>query len=271
MKTSFDEVQLYDGHGKGFLNVDATGNTANIGANFALDGLSALPFLKDAADMQWLSGKAKVGLQLASNGANQLQLVEALNGKADVKFSNGAIVGFNLPGAIRNITQGKFSGFKTAPTEKTDFSELSASFNVVNGIAQNQDLQLFSPMLRVSGSGAIQLPARAIDYTVKPKIVASLEGQQGAQGASGIEIPVRISGSWQKPTFEPDFKGVLSDPNKAVETVKEISKQFKGKNAGQIVNDLLGKKSGDGTTGSTSSAKDLLNKFLKPQQPQQPQ
>ena len=265
MKTTFDDVQLYDGHGKGFLNVDATGKAANVGANFALDGLSALPFLDDAADVKWLSGKAKLGLQLASIGGSQLQLIEALNGKADLKFADGAIVGFNVPGAIRGISQGKLSGLKNSPAEKTDFSELSASFNIVNGVAQNQDLQLVSPLLRVTGGGAVQLPGRTVDYTVKPKIVASLEGQQGAQGLNGLEIPVRISGPWSGVKYEPDLGGVLKDPNKALEAVKEIGKQFKGKNAGQIVNDLLGKKSGDGTTGSTSSAKDLLNKFLKPQ------
>ena len=265
LKTNFDDVQLYDGNGHGFLNVDATGKAASIGANFTLNGLSAQPFLKDAANMPWLSGKAKVGLQLASTGANQLQLVEGLNGKADVKFDNGAIVGFNMPGAIRGISEGKFSGLKSAPSEKTDFSELSATFNVVNGIAQNQDLQLVSPLLRVTGGGTVQLPGRTIDYTVRPKIVASLEGQQGAQALSGLEIPVRISGAWEKPNFDPDLKGVLADPNKAVEAVKELGKQFKGKNAGEIVNDLLGKKSSDGSTGSASGAKQLLNKFLKPQ------
>ncbi|HPG88278.1 MAG TPA: AsmA family protein [Hyphomicrobium sp.] len=265
MKTSFDEVQLYDGHGKGFLNVDATGKAANIGANFALDGLSALPFLTDAADMKWLSGKAKIGMQLAASGSNPLQLVETLNGKTDVKFADGAIVGFNVPGAIRGISQGKLSGIKTAPSEKTDFSELSASFNVVNGVAQNQDLQMVSPLLRVTGAGAVHLPPRTVDYTIKPKIVASLQGQQGAQGLNGLEIPVRISGPWAKPNIEPDLKGVLSDPNKAMETVKEIGKQFKGKNANEIVDQLLGKKSGDTSSGSSSNAKDLLNKFLKPQ------
>jgi AsmA protein len=265
MKTSFDDVQLYDGRGKGFLNVDATGNTANIGANFALDGLSALPFMTDAADMKWLSGKAKIGLQLASNGASQLQLIEGLNGKADLKFADGAIVGFNVPGAIRGISQGKLSGLKNSPAEKTDFSELSASFNVVNGVAQNQDLTLVSPLLRVTGAGAVQLPGRTVDYTVKPKIVASLEGQQGAQALNGLEIPVRISGPWSGVKYEPDLGGVLKDPNKALETVKELSKQFKGKNANEIVDQLFGKKSGDGATGSTSGAKGLLNKFLKPQ------
>ena len=265
MKTTFDDVQLYDGHGKGFLNVDATGNTANIGANFALDGLSALPFMTDAADMKWLSGKAKIGLQLASNGASQLQLIEGLNGKADLKFADGAIVGFNVPGAIRGISQGKLSGLKNSPAEKTDFSELSASFNVVNGVAQNQDLALVSPLLRVTGAGAVQLPGRTVDYTVKPKIVASLEGQQGAQALNGLEIPVRISGPWGGVKYEPDLGGVLKDPNKALEAVKELSKQFKGKNANEIVDQLLGKKAGDGATGSTSGAKELLNKFLKPQ------
>ena len=266
MKTSFDEVQLYDGHGTGFVNVDATGAAANIGANFALDGLSALPFLTDAADMKWLAGKAKVGMQLAASGANQLQLVETLNGKTEVKFTDGAIVGFNVPGAIRGISQGKLGGLKAAPTEKTDFSELSASFNVVNGVATNQDLQMVSPLLRVTGGGSVQLPPRTVDYTIKPKVVASLEGQQqSAQALNGIEIPVRISGSWAKPKIEPDLKGVLSDPNKAMETVKEIGKQFKGKNANEIVDQLLGKKNADGSNGSSSNAKELLNKFLKQQ------
>jgi AsmA protein len=265
MKTTFDDVQLYDGHGKGFLNVDATGKAANIGANFALDGLSALPFLEDAADMKWLSGKAKLGLQLAATGTSQLQLIESLTGKSDFKFANGAIVGFNVPGAIRGLSQGKLTGLKNSPAEKTDFSELSASFNIVNGVAQNQDLQLVSPLLRVTGAGAVQLPGRTVDYTVKPKVVASLEGQQGAQGLNGLEIPVRISGPWSGVKYEPDIGGVLKDPNKALEAVKDLTKQFKGKNANEIVNDLLGKKSGDGSTGSTSGAKELLNKFLKPQ------
>ena len=167
--------------------------------------------------------------------------------------------------AIRGISQGKLSGLKNSPAEKTDFSELSASFNVVNGVAQNQDLALVSPLLRVTGAGAVQLPGRTVDYTVKPKIVASLEGQQGAQALNGLEIPVRISGPWSGVKYEPDLGGVLKDPNKALEAVKELSKQFKGKNANEIVDQLLGKKAGDGATGSTSGAKELLNKFLKPQ------
>ncbi|MGE0055233.1 MAG: AsmA family protein [Hyphomicrobium sp.] len=259
LKTTFDNVQLYEGQGKGFVNVDATGKAPGIGANFTLDGLSAQPFLRDAANMNWLAGKAQLALQLATRGANQLQMVEALNGKADFKFSDGAIVGFNLPGAIRGLSQGDLSALNQAPSEKTDFSELAASFTISNGVAQNQDLRMTSPLLRVTGAGTIPLPQRTVDYMVKPKLVASLEGQKGQSDLSGLEVPVHISGSWEKPKIEPDLKGILSNPDKVVDRVKQLGKKFKGKNANEIANELLGK---NGSTGSVKT-KDLLNNLFK--------
>ena len=259
LKTSFDNIQLYEGQGKGILNVDATASAAGVGANFTLEGISAQPFLKDAADMKWLAGKARVALQIATHGGNQLQMVQALNGKADFTFADGAIVGFNLPGAIRGLSQGNLSALKQAPSEKTDFSELAASFTITNGVAQNQDLRMTSPLLRVTGAGSVQMPPRTVDYTVKPKLVASLEGQKGKTDLSGLEVPVRISGSWDKPKIEPDLSGVLANPDKVVDTVKQIGKKFKGKNANEIAEELLGK---NGSTGSVKT-KDLLNNLLK--------
>ena len=259
LKTQFDDIELYDGHGRGAVTIDGTGVGAGIGAAFALDGVSAQPLLKDAAKMSWLTGKAKVDLKLTAAGANQLQLVETLAGSAGFVLSDGAVAGFNLPGAIRGLSQGDFSAIRTAPSEKTDFSQMSANFAIQNGVAQNSDLQLVSPLLRVTGAGAVQLPQRTVDYTVKPKLVASLEGQQGASALSGIEVPVRIHGSWDSPKIETDLGGV--DATKAVDAIKEIGKQYQGKNAGEIVDDLFKKDSS-----GSSKAKDLLNKFLKPKE-----
>lgn len=262
LKTSFDDVRLYDGRGKGFVNVDGTGKAALIGANVGLEGIAAQAFLKDAAGFDWLSGKANIALQLSASGLSQLQFVETLGGKADIRLADGAVKGFNVAGMIRGLQQGKLGGLKSEPSEKTDFSEMKATFAIANGIAQNQDLSLVSPLLRVTGGGAVQLPPRTIDYTIRPKLVASLEGQESAQSAlSGIEIPVRIIGPWSKPKYEPDLKGVLANPDKAVEAAKEIGKKFKGKSAGEIADELFGTKNGE----KNSGAKELLNKFLKPQ------
>ena len=242
MEAKFDDVALYDGHGRGVLTIDGSSGTANIGANFNLSSVSALPFLRDAANFGWVSGNANVALKLAANGASQLQLIESLNGTAGFQFSDGAVVGFNLPGALRGLSQGNFGALKTSPSEKTDFSALAATFTVTNGVAQNQDLQLVSPLLRVTGGGTIHMPERTVDYTVKPKLIASLEGQGGEAEASGIEVPVHITGSWDHPSYRPDLKGVLSDPNKTMDAIKQIGKKLKGKNADEIVDQLFGKK-----------------------------
>jgi AsmA protein len=264
MKTTIDDMRLYDGRGRGTVTLDGSQQaSANIGANITLENISGQPLLKDAADIDKLAGKGRLAFALAGQGQNERQLVETLNGKIEASFADGAIIGINIPQMIRGIGQGRFSA-GTAPTDKTDFSEMTSTWSVTNGVAQNQDLKLVSPLMRLTGSGSVMLPQRELDYMLKPRIVADLQGQGGQQNTGGIEIPVRVTGPWERPKFAPDLKGVLKDP-KTTETIKEIGKQLKGKSAGEIANELLG--SGNSADGQTqkSKAKDLLKQFLGPQ------
>ena len=280
LKTNFDDIQLYGGHGRGFITLDGTAPKAvSAGANLSVEGIDALPFLKDAADFDKLSGKAKLTLAVAGQGVNQNQLMNALNGKGDFTFANGAVNGLNVAGMIRGVTQGKLSGLKTSPTEKTDFSELASTWTIANGVASNQDLRLVSPLLRLTGGGNVMLGAQQADYVMKPKLVSSLAGQGGAAAnEQGIEVPVRVHGPWSRLEYTPDLKGIFADPNKAVDTLKEIGKQFKGQNAGDALKSILGGGKAPaatagqqpGATGTTQpqpkpSAKQLLDQFLKPQ------
>ena len=258
LRLNFDDVQLYEGRGHGFIQIDANPAVPVAGANLALDGVAAQGLLRDVAGFELLAGKAKVTLAVGASGASEAELVATSNGKADLAFSDGAIVGYNIPGTLRGITQGKFSGFGNSPTEKTDFSELAASFTIANGIATNQDMRLTGPLLRVTGAGKIELPAQSVDYTVKPKLVASLEGQGGAGDAlAGLEVPVRISGPWAAPNFTPELGGILKDPSKAIEAAKGIAKQLKDSGAAKQI--------GDAVKGiDTGKAKDLLKNLFKP-------
>ena len=166
--------------------------------------------------------------------------MNSLGGSADIAFNDGAIVGINIPGLLRNIGQGKLGGLSSSPTEKTDFSSMTSSWAINNGVARNSDLKLVGPLIRVTGEGAVKLGDRSIDYTLKPKIVADARGQGGAIDIGGLEIPLKVQGPWEKPKFAPDLGGVLKDPNKAVETIKEIGKQFKGKDTKEILRGLFG-------------------------------
>lgn len=261
MTTTLNQVSLYQGTGKGTITLDGTaGTSAGLDADIALEGVSGQPLLKDAAGIDRLAGTGRIKLTLTGRGANERQIVETLNGKAELAFADGAIVGVNIPEMMRNLSKGNLGGLDTAPTDKTDFSEMTSTWIIKSGIAENQDLKLVSPLLRLSGGGTLALAAREVDYTLRPKLVASLEGQgSGAGNLAGIEVPVRVHGPWGDPKYTPDVASVLNDP-KTVDAVKEIGKQYKGKKADEIVNDLLSKDESGKRKG-----KKLLEQFLNGQ------
>src|SRR5690606_20569344 len=142
------------------------------------------------------------------------------------------------------------------PTEKTDFSDFSATFTITKGVAESSDMRMASPLMRLTGAGRIMLPPRQMDLTVRPKLVADLTGQGGHTALDGIEIPVRIHGPFANPSYTPDLGEVLKDPGKAAETVKKIGQHFKGKNAQEII---------DGFVGNDENGKKKIdaNKLLK--------
>ncbi|MFM7083510.1 MAG: AsmA family protein [Hyphomicrobium sp.] len=255
LETKLNNINLYEGTAKGTVVVNATDpKTPEIDTNLDISTIQLQSFLRDAARMDWLMGKGSLLIKIKGKGPTQKALVESLSGSADLKLQDGAIVGMNVAGLFRNQNKGFLGGLKSTPSEKTDFSELSSHWSIAQGVARNEDLQLLSPLLRVSGSGDILLANRSFDYGLRPSLVADLSGQGGNQNLSGILLPVRIHGPWEKPKFSPDIKGILDDPNKTVETIKEIGKQFKGKNAADILNTILGK--GDGSSPSQNTNQD---------------
>jgi AsmA protein len=237
LKANIDDMQLYEGRGRGILNVDATLPAIKLALNVSLDGASAMPLLADAAKFNWLAGKGRIALALGGQGLSEREIVEGLEGKADFAFQNGQIVGIDIPKLIQAAMRGQFSGFNHNPAEKTEFSEFAGSFVVSKGVAQNNDLRLTTPMLQVTGAGSATLPTRSLDYMMKPKLTAA--------GGAGIEIPVKMTGSWERPTIQPDLGTAMKNPDAAINTIRQLGEQFKG---------------GDGV----NKAKDLLNQFLKP-------
>jgi AsmA protein len=83
-----------------------------------------------------------------------------------------------------------------------------------------------SPLLRVAGKGTADLPGEKLDYLLTTKIVGSLEGQGGKEleELKGLEIPLRIFGSFSEPQYKVDLAKVME--GKAREKVdKQIDKQ----------------------------------------------
>ena len=128
---------------------------------------------------------------------------------------------------VRNLSSA-FLDSQARETQKTDFSELSGTYTITNGIVRNTDLALKSPLLRLSGAGTVDLPRRTVDYRVEPKLAMTTEGQGSRQEVAGIMVPVVITGPWDDLSYRPDLGGMvkeqLKDPGKALESVKGLLK-----------------------------------------------
>jgi len=156
--------------------------------------------LKDVAQSDLLEGHGQLQLDLRTGGRSVQALKSALDGTARLQLRDGAVRGYNLAKALRqfkaalSLQQDAVS--QARETEKTDFSEMSASFLFNNGVGTNKDLDLKSPFLRVGGDGTVNLPKSALDYTVRASVINTSKGQGGAELAAldGVTVPVRLQG-----------------------------------------------------------------------------
>jgi len=156
--------------------------------------------LKDVAQSELLEGHGQIQVDLRTGGRSLQALKSALDGTARMQLRDGAVRGFNLAKALRQfkaaLTMQQDAVSQARQTEKTDFSELSASFQFNNGIGTSRDLDLKSPFLRLGGDGQVNLPASTLDYTVRASVINTSKGQGGADLAAldGVTVPVRLQG-----------------------------------------------------------------------------
>jgi AsmA protein len=271
LRADLEEMALYGGQGSGRLDVEIADGAPKISQRFRLKGLDARPFLEDVAEFERLEGKANADLTLETRGRTQRELVQNLNGEGEAIFRDGAVVGINIAQMVRNVTSA-LQGGAGGEERKTDFAKLSGTFKIRNGILTNDDLRLQAPVLRIAGSGTLNLPQRTVDYRIEPKAAKTLEGQGGKREVAGLLVPVVVRGPWDDLSFTPDVSGVvqraLEDPEAFREGVEEqidqlddVGDAIEEGSPEDAVRGLLGR--GGGAGDKEKSGGDAAGKLLK--------
>lgn len=164
------------------------------------DGVRIEQVLKDLSGRDSVEGNGRLTMNVQASGKTVQQLKLSLAGQARVLLRDGAVKGINLARTLRQakaaLTLQKDEIQKARTEEKTDFSEISASFDITQGVARSDDLQGKSPLLRVAGGGDIDIARGSINYTVRATVADTLQGQDAVDLASlrGVQVPVLLSG-----------------------------------------------------------------------------
>ena len=232
-------ANLYQGSMNGSLSVNAAA-TPVIAINQNLVGINVAALTRDAAGFDTLEGKGNVGVNLSMQGNTVSSMKKAMNGNLSLNLADGAIKGINVAKKLRDAQSmlGKSQTQSANQNEKTDFSELKATFKVAGGVAHNDDLSMKSPLLRLSGNGDINVGNDSMNYLANATLAKTLEGQGGRDNVAGITVPVRISGLFSDLKYTLDFGSMVREAAKQkVEAKKE---EIKTRVQDQLQNQLKG-------------------------------
>ena len=219
-------ADLYQGKVLAKATLDARKTPVSYSFNKQLSGLALRPLLTDGADIDLLSGTAKLSIEGKGHSLLPEQIKKNLLATGSFEVTDGSLYGVNIAQMIRNAKATLKNETQTGDNseQKTDFSSLTGSFNLTDGLLTNPDLKMAAPLLRLAGKGSANLLSEELDYQLSTALVNTSKGQGGKEkdDLAGVEIPLKISGTMQKPKYSLDTKALLEGQLKEkVESGKE--------------------------------------------------
>ncbi len=206
------KMDLYEGTFDGAININAQGDKPAYTVRNKLSSFRIGRFLKDFMGNDPVSGSTDLKLNLTTRGDWLSQLKTNLNGDLSILIKDGSLKGFNLRQKIE-VARAKLKNEKEPELieRKTDFSSLSISGLIKDGVFSTDDLNLQAPLIRVGGKGSVDIARETVNYLVNAKVVTTIKGQDGgtADELSGIPVPVAITGPWISPKIDIQYDEML--------------------------------------------------------------
>ena len=238
----------------------AEARSQRVTVKLAASGVNVNALLKDVAGKDLLEGTGRVSADLNTSGASLGALRSNLAGVAALELRDGAIKGINLARSMRQakaaLSGQKDASTQASATEKTDFSALSMTARIDQGVAHSDDLDVKSPFLRIGGAGRFDIGRGTLDYTAKATVVAAPAGQDGRDLAAlrGVTVPVRLSGPFEAINWNIQWSGVAA---------AAVENKLKDKLAEKLGARIGGAPAADGSASAPASPKDRLKDKLK--------
>ena len=262
LRVSSLKGRIWGGSFAGTAFADA--RASRVALKAGADGVNINALLKDVADKDMLDGSGRVDVDIESAGRTVAELKARLKGKGAMQLRDGAVKGVNLAKSLRQakaaLALKQDAAVKASKTEKTDFSELNATFQIDYGVARSTDVELKSPFLRLGGEGAVDIVKNRIDSVVRATLTDTSKGQDGAELAAlkGVTVPVQLSGPLDAVNWRIQWSAAVASALKS-QAKAEVETRLKDK----LRQRLDPKAAAAPASGASPSAEDKLKNKLK--------
>jgi len=193
------QAQIDGGRYSGDITLDERGATPMLSLDEHLADVDMARWSGRGPKSGRLSGRGNFTLKATARGSDRAAVFKSLNGHLDAYLTSGAVEGFDLGYELNRAQAWVQRGTPpVANTGRTPFDAFKSSAEITNGIAATTDLAISSPVLRVTGKGSTNLLTQAVDFQV-------LAAVSHSSLLSGLDIPVRISGTLSDLKVRPDI------------------------------------------------------------------
>ncbi len=222
-------MNLYDGTMKGKASVDVRSKTPKYAlatdlAGVQIDKLS-VDFLGEK--QAYMRGISNLSLDINTAGNSVAELKRALGGNVKLNAGDGALRDKKLAANVEKAVA-FMKGREPKPTgEEIVFDKLFGTFNITNGLSDNKDFKLDTPLIFAKGEGQVDIGQSKTDY----KISIGLSEEPGK-----FAIPITIKGPFDDLSYGVDLQAALKAKQTAIveEKKEELKEEIEEKKAEKV-------------------------------------
>jgi AsmA protein len=227
-------ADFFDGGYRGDIRINAAGDVPSISVNEKISDVNLAAMARAVFEVENITGMINGTFNLGGRGADMNAIRRDLDGNMSLELLDGAWEGVDVWHEIRKaraLIKGEPAPEAPA-TPRTQFSSMTATGAVSNGVMQNDDFFAELPFMQVTGRGSVNFVEATVDYAVRGRVLEKPEfmtdvSQEELDDFTSAVIPFTITGPLADPSIRPDIEALLK------EQVEEEAKQL-------IIDKLLG-------------------------------
>lgn len=216
-------LNFYHGNVNGGINVNVQNQIPHYSLTAAFAEVSVQPLFKDATNSNKLSGIASGQANMIMQGKNSKELLGSMTGRGKIALNKGIVYGIDLhyqvdrARGLLSLAKGQKINIKPESNPpKTDIGQLTADFNLNNGIFSSKNILINGAYFTAKGEGTADLNTEQLNLQI-----------DATNDRKDFYLPVKITNTFSDPKITPQIavitKNVLSDKTKN-EVQKQIDK-----------------------------------------------
>ncbi len=227
-------ADLFGGSYSGDVRIDAAGATPVLSVDEKIQGVNLADLARAMFEQENITGTITGGFKLTGRGNDMGSVQKSLAGNMSFELSDGAYEGTDIWYELRRaraLIKGSAAPKPVLPP-RTQFSSVSATGVVTDGVMRNDDLVAELPFMQLRGSGNVDLAAATVNYNLTARVLERPDGLENVTEEELADftqavIPLKITGPLSSPSVKPDVEKLLR---------KRVEKEIKD----QLLDRLLG-------------------------------